>query len=80
MGTLPALTAIVGFGAMATSIAPAASANDWSIGIGLPGVVVVAPAPIHVPPPPRYYVSGYNAPGYHPLVTINHQSSKVVGT
>lgn len=68
MGTLTTLTAVIGLGAVATSLAPTARANDWSIGvgIGLPGVVVVSPAPVYIPPPPRYYVPPYYPPGYYP--------------
>jgi hypothetical protein len=77
MRALPTLTAVIGLGAAAASFTSAARAADWSIGfgIGLPGVVVVAPAPEYVPPPPRYYeppyhppayyVPGYYAPGYY---------------
>jgi hypothetical protein len=59
---------VTGLGAVATSLAPTARANDWSvgIGIGLPGVVVVSPTPgYYAPPPPRYYVPAYYPPGYY---------------
>jgi hypothetical protein len=67
MGTLSTLTAVIGLGVAATSLAPAAHATDWSIGfgIGLPGVVVVSPEPVYVAPPPRYYGPGYYPPGYY---------------
>jgi hypothetical protein len=68
MGTLSTLTAVIGLGAVASSFTPAAHASDWSIGvgIGLPGVVVISPTPVYVPPPPRYYGPGYYPPGYYP--------------
>jgi hypothetical protein len=67
MRALSTLTAVIGFGVVATSLASTARADDWSIGvgIGLPGVVVIAPAPIYVPPPPRYYGPTYYPPGYY---------------
>jgi hypothetical protein len=76
MRALSTLTAVIGLGAAATAFGSTAHANDWSIGIGigLPGVVVVAPPPVYLSPPPRYYESPYPpqyyAPGYYrpPLI------------
>jgi hypothetical protein len=67
MSTLTTLTAVIGLGAAATSLAPTARANDWSIGvgIGLPGAVVISPAPVYIRPPPRYYVPPAYSPGYY---------------
>jgi hypothetical protein len=67
MRALPTLTAVIGLGAAATGFSSTVHANDWSIGfgIGLPGVVVVAPAPVYVSPPPRYYEPQY-PPVYYP--------------
>jgi hypothetical protein len=63
MRALATLTAVIGLGAVSTSFASTAHAQDWSIGfgVGLPGVVVVAPPPAYIPPPPRYYYP----PGYY---------------
>jgi hypothetical protein len=56
MKLISALGAATVFGLVAA--APTAQATDWSIGIGIvvPGLTVVAPAPVYVRPPPRYYV------------------------
>ncbi len=64
MRALSTLTAVTALGAAAASFTSTARAEDWSIGFGvhLPGVVIVAPAPVYVPPPPRYYEPRY--PGY----------------
>jgi hypothetical protein len=60
--------AVVGFGVALAASAGVAQARDnvnWSIGIGVPGVVVgasngyygySAPAPVYYAPPPTYYV------------------------
>ena len=61
MKLIPTLGTALGLGLAAA--APAAHAADWSIGIVVPGVTVVEPAPVYVPPPPRYYVPG-TPPGY----------------
>lgn len=63
MRTLPALAATVFLGAGAIGVAPDAQAGHLfvGIGIGLPGIAVVAPAPLFVPRPYYYY-----GPGYYP--------------
>ena len=70
MKLIPALGTALGLGLAVA--APAANAADWSIGIGIgvPGAIVVEPAPVYVAPPPRYYVPrvppGYVvSPGYY---------------
>lgn len=54
--------------AAATTFAPAtARADDWSIGITVPGVIIVVPTPEYeyVPEPPEYYGPAYYPPRYY---------------
>ena len=62
MRTRPSVAALCALGAVATMFALNARADDWSIGIALPGVVVVVPAPAYVPAPPEYYGPAYYYP------------------
>ena len=68
MRALSTLAAVIALAAVATSLASTAHAEDWSIdvGIGLPGLVIIAPVPVYVPPPPRYYHPPYYPPEYYP--------------
>jgi hypothetical protein len=89
LSTRTALPAVIGLGAVAIMLAPSARADDWSIGVGLglPGVVIVQPAPVYGPPP-RYYVPPpyyytppyYYAPGYYrpPLIGYGEYGDEYV--
>ena len=63
MVTLRAIAASLALAAGTVGFAPAASAGHVfvGVGIGLPGIAVVAPAPVALVPP-YYYGPGYTAP------------------
>ena len=65
MRTLSALTATVALAAGIVGVAPAAAAGHVVLGVGLgnPGIAVVAP-PVALVPLPYYYGPAYYGPGY----------------
>ena len=75
MRAFATLMVVTGFGAVVTILAPCARADDWSIGIGVPGWVVARPPRYYVPPgylPGYYYPPGYYPPGYYrPPVVVD---------
>jgi len=66
MVTIRAVAASLAVAAGTVGFAPVASAGHVyvGVGIGLPGLAVVAGAPVAVVPP-YYYGPGYFAPGYY---------------
>ncbi len=69
MRVVYSFAAVVGLAVASAALAPNAKAADWSVGVevGLPGALVVSPAPVYVAPPRYYaprpvYVPGYYAP------------------
>ena len=66
MVTVRAVAASLALAAGTVGFAPAASAGHVfvGVGIGLPGIAVLAPAPVAVVPP-YYYGPGHYAPAYY---------------
>jgi hypothetical protein len=66
---LKCAAAVAALGAL-FAVTSANAGTNWSVNVGIPGVVVAEPAPVYVPPPPVYVQP---APVYVPPAPVYYR-------